>query len=373
MPQNGRTALSVDSLVKRFGTETAVDGVSLEVATGEFFALLGPSGCGKTTTLRVVAGLESPTAGAVRLAGSEVTDVPTSQRNVNMVFQDLVLFPHMSVRENVAYGLKRDGVPADERRERVDEMLSLVQLREYDSTDPMDLSGGQQQRVALARALASSPDVLLLDEPLSSLDRQLRQEMQVELQRIQAETGATFLYVTHDQDSAMSMADRLAIMRDGAVVEVGSPDAVYEHPSSAFAARFLGDAAILSGTVVDASTGRVSIPALDTTVSVGSGRAGRDGTPSAAEPVGDGGDEGEQLAERANGDSVTVVVRPENVQLGGPVDGRVVARSFKGFYDEYEIEVADRRIKIRDDVASPPAVGSEIGLTVTAGSIVDSS
>ncbi len=371
MSQGGQTALSVDSLVKQFGTETAVDGVSFEIAAGEFFALLGPSGCGKTTTLRIIAGLESPTAGEIRLAGTPVTDASASQRDVNMVFQDLVLFPHMNVRENVAYGLKRDGVPADERRDRVERMLELVQLQEYDNTDPTDLSGGQQQRVALARALANEPDVLLLDEPLSSLDRQLRQEMQVELQRIQAQTDATFLYVTHDQDSAMSMADRLAIMRDGAVIEVGPPDTVYEQPSSAFAARFLGDATIFSGTVADASTGRVSIPVLDTTVSVATGRGGREDAPSATEPVRDGGSGGEPLAGRSDGEAVAVVVRPEDVRLGGPIDGQVVARSFKGFYDEYEVDIAGRRIQVRDDVTNPPTVGNEVGLTMTAGSVVD--
>ena len=359
-------ALAVRGLVKRFGGATAVDGVSLELAEGEFFALLGPSGCGKTTTLRSVAGLETPTEGTVRLAGRDVTGVPASQRNVNMVFQDLVLFPHMSVRENVAYGLERAGVPGPEQERRVEEFLSLVELDGYGDRSPGDLSGGQQQRVALARALVNEPDVLLLDEPLSSLDRQLRREMQVELQRIQAETGTTFLYVTHDQDSAMSMADRLAIMREGRVVEVGRPAEVYRAPSSPFAARFLGDATVLEATVADPAAGLVAVPALDATVPVGPGGGAAAGTRA----VGDGGATG-GLEGRAADEPVAAVVRPEDVSLGGEVAGEVVARSFKGFYEEYEVAVGGTRLRVRDEVADPPAVGDGVGLDVTVATVVD--
>ena len=257
--------LRTDGLSKRFDGTTAVSDLSLSIAAGEFFSLVGPSGCGKTTTLRMLAGLDSPTAGRVELDGRDVTGCPAQDRDTNLVFQDLVLFPHMTVAANVGYGLARDGVPRAEREERVAGMLSTVGLADFGERDPTDLSGGQRQRVALARALVNEPAVLLLDEPLSSLDRTLRTEMQTELRRIQRDVGTTFLYVTHDQESAMSMSDRLAVMRDGRVVERGPPEALYTRPRTAFVADFLGDANLLSASVRERRTDHVTVAACVTT------------------------------------------------------------------------------------------------------------
>ena len=225
---------------KSYGDVVAVDGVDLEIASGEFFTLLGPSGSGKTTTLRLIAGFERPDAGRIELAGRDVTGRPPYLRDVNTVFQDYALFPHMTVGENVAYGLRVKGVPRAERRKRVDEVLNVVRLPGLGDRKPAQLSGGQRQRVALARALVNHPQVLLLDEPLGALDLKLRQEMQTELKRIQEEVGITFLYVTHDQDEALTMSDRLAVFNLGRIEQLGSPAEVYERPANAFVAGFVG-------------------------------------------------------------------------------------------------------------------------------------
>jgi putative spermidine/putrescine transport system ATP-binding protein len=228
---------------KAYGAVVAVGGVDLEIAPGEFFTLLGPSGSGKTTTLRLIAGFERPDAGRVELHGRDVTRVPPYERDVNTVFQDYALFPHMNVAENVAYGLRVKGVSRRERRGRVEEVLRIVRLPGLGDRKPVQLSGGQRQRVALARALVNSPRVLLLDEPLGALDLKLRQEMQVELRRIQrevSEVGMTFVYVTHDQEEALTMSDRLAVFNEGRIEQVGTPAEVYERPATEFVAGFIG-------------------------------------------------------------------------------------------------------------------------------------
>ena len=228
---------------KAYGDVVAVDGVDLAIASGEFFTLLGPSGSGKTTTLRLIAGFERPDEGRIELAGRDVTGRPPYLRDVNTVFQDYALFPHMTVAENVGYGLRVRGVPRRERRLQVDEILKVVQLPGLGDRKPIQLSGGQRQRVALARALVNHPQVLLLDEPLGALDLKLRQEMQIELKRIQRavrEVGITFVYVTHDQEEALTMSDRLAVFNDGRIEQIGTPAAVYERPENAFVAGFVG-------------------------------------------------------------------------------------------------------------------------------------
>jgi spermidine/putrescine transport system ATP-binding protein len=239
----------LDRVTKRFHDVVAVDDLSLEIVRGEFFSMLGPSGCGKTTTLRMIGGFEEPTAGAVWLGETDVTDLPPFKRHVNTVFQTYALFPHLTVFENIAFGLRRRKVGQDEIRRRVSEMLDLVELPGYEKRRPAQLSGGQQQRVALARALINRPRVLLLDEPLGALDLKLRKQMQLFLKALQHEIGITFVYVTHDQEEAMTMSDRIAVMRNGRIDQVGPPEEVYERPATAFVAGFLGASNLLEGTV----------------------------------------------------------------------------------------------------------------------------
>ena len=240
---------------RHFGEVKAVDRVDLDILDGEFFTLLGPSGSGKTTCLRMIAGFDQPTSGSLQLHGREVAGLPPYQRDVNTVFQDYALFPHMSVGENVAYGLMIKKVPKAERQRRVDEMLELVRLPGLAGRRPSQLSGGQRQRVALARALVNHPRVLLLDEPLGALDLKLRQQMQIELKSIQKRVGITFVFVTHDQEEALTMSDRIAVFNRGRIEQVGSPAQVYEHPNSAFVAGFVGVSNLVSGAVAQAVTG----------------------------------------------------------------------------------------------------------------------
>jgi len=256
-------AIELAGVVKEFQTRreviTAVRWLDFAIREGEFFSLLGPSGCGKTTTMRMVAGFEEPTQGAIRLHGSDVTGVPPNRRDVNMVFQSYALFPHMNVFENVAFGLRRKRVTKDEITRRVNEMLEIVDLAGHGQRRPRELSGGQQQRVALARALVNRPRALLLDEPLGALDLKLRQAMQVELKRIQREVGITFVYVTHDQGEALTMSDRIAVMNDGAVEHLGTPREIYEHPRTRFVAGFIGTSNLLTGTVTRVDAGQAII------------------------------------------------------------------------------------------------------------------
>ena len=242
-------AVEIDGVTKRFGEVTAVDSLDLAIGDGEFFALLGPSGCGKTTTLRMIAGLDFPSEGRLRIFGEDVGTLPPNKRPVNTVFQNYALFPHMSITDNVGFGLRMQKVSRDEIGTRVAEALELVQLGDMGRRRPDQLSGGQQQRVALARALVNRPKVLLLDEPLGALDLKLRQGMQVELKSLQREVGITFVFVTHDQEEALTMSDRVAILDQGRLLQVGTPEEVYERPANRFVADFIGRANLLEATV----------------------------------------------------------------------------------------------------------------------------
>ena len=247
MTEAGRAAITLRELRKEFGSVVAVDGIDLDVADGEFFAVLGPSGSGKTTVLRMIAGFETPTSGVIELSGADATRTPPFRRNVNTVFQDYALFPHMSVTQNVAYGLRVKGVAKPERERRVGEALEMVRLAGMGDRRPTQLSGGQRQRVALARALVNRPRVLLLDEPLGALDLKLREQMQVELKSIQREVGITFVFVTHDQDEALTLCDRLAVMNAGRLEQVGPASEVYEAPATRFVAEFVGSSNVIDG------------------------------------------------------------------------------------------------------------------------------
>jgi len=255
-PVPAGTAVSLRGVTKRFGDVTAVAGVDLDIAEGEFFSMLGPSGSGKTTMLRMIAGFELPTDGTVLLKGRDVTRLPPFDRDVNTVFQDYALFPHMSVAENIAYGLRVRRVPRAERTQRVEAALASVRLDDFGARRPHQLSGGQRQRVALARALVNRPAVLLLDEPLGALDLKLREEMQVELKAIQQQVGITFIFVTHDQQEALTMSDRIAVFADGRIEQVGSPTEIYERPRTRFVASFVGTSNVLTPEIARALVGR---------------------------------------------------------------------------------------------------------------------
>jgi len=249
------SAIRFDKVSRHFGDVKAVDQTDLEIQDGEFFSMLGPSGSGKTTCLRMIAGFDNPTSGKIYLYGTEVSNLPPFARDVNTVFQDYALFPHMTIDENIAYGLMIKGIPKPERIKRVDEMLDLVQLPGFGYRKPSQLSGGQRQRVALARALINHPKVLLLDEPLGALDLKLRQQMQIELKSIQKSVGITFIFVTHDQEEALTMSDRIAVFNEGHIEQVGSPSDVYEKPASPFVAGFVGTSNLISGPIAKQITG----------------------------------------------------------------------------------------------------------------------
>ncbi|WP_323172715.1 ABC transporter ATP-binding protein [Natrialba sp. PRR66] len=262
------SGISLAGVTKRYpGGVLAVKGVDIDIESGEFVTLVGPSGCGKTTTLRTIAGFETPTDGSIRIDGENVTDAPPYERDTGMVFQDFALFPHMTIHENIAYGMEAAGEYTDEEIDaRVEEMLELVELPGVGDRTPDQLSGGQQQRIALARALAPRPKALLLDEPLASLDKQLREQMQVELRRIQQEIGITTVFVTHNQEEALTMSDRLAVMNDGKFEQVGPPEDVYNDPDSRFVADFLGTANIFDGSVTAIEDGYATVDCADVTV-----------------------------------------------------------------------------------------------------------
>jgi spermidine/putrescine transport system ATP-binding protein len=302
------------SVRKEFGDVTAVDGVDFTIDRGEFFSLVGPSGCGKTTTLRMISGFEAATSGEIRLDGFDTTGVPPDERDTNLVFQHLSLFPHMSVGRNVGYGLKKAGVDRETREQRIQEYLALVDLDGFEERTPGELSGGQQQRVALARALVNEPSVLLLDEPLSSLDRKLRKQMQVELRTIHEKTQGAFFYVTHDQEVAMTLSDRIAVMNDGRIEQIGPPEEIYRNPASEFVADFIGDTNLFSGTAYQENG--------TTTVEI------------------DGGDLTFTTSTPVDGD-VTVSIRPEDFDHttdAGLFEGTVVERYFQGDQTNYVID-----------------------------------
>jgi putative spermidine/putrescine transport system ATP-binding protein len=255
VPTNPAPAVRLANVSRHFGEVRALDNIDLDILDGEFFSLLGPSGSGKTTTLRLIAGFDHPTTGKIELQGQDVTKLPPYERDVNTVFQDYALFPHMTVGQNVAYGLMIKRVPKPDRQKRVEEILELVQLPGMVGRKPGQLSGGQRQRVALARALINHPRVLLLDEPLGALDLKLRQQMQIELKAIQQRVGITFVFVTHDQEEALTMSDRLAVFNHGHIEQIGSPAEVYEHPSTSFVAGFVGVSNLVSGPIAKAITG----------------------------------------------------------------------------------------------------------------------
>ena len=283
--------------------EAVLDNISLEISKGEFITLLGSSGCGKTTTLRIIAGLEQPDAGSVWLDGREVTGLEPNQRDVNTVFQNYALFPHMNVAENIGYGLKLKKVPKSEIRKKVSQMLELVQLEGYEKRKPSELSGGQKQRVAIARALVNNPKVLLLDEPLGALDLQLRRAMQIELKHLQKKLGITFIYITHDQEEAINMSDRIAVMRDGRIEQIGTPDEIYNRPKTSYVATFVGNANILHGVAE-------SIQGENAIVKIGNDRVIVKLETSQQ-------DTGDTRAKQylAAGEKVTLAVRSENILL----------------------------------------------------------
>ena len=283
--------------------EAVLDNISLEISKGEFITLLGSSGCGKTTTLRIIAGLEQPDAGSVWLDGREVTGLEPNQRDVNTVFQNYALFPHMNVAENIGYGLKLKKVPKSEIRKKVSQMLELVQLEGYEKRKPSELSGGQKQRVAIARALVNNPKILLLDEPLGALDLQLRRAMQIELKHLQKKLGITFIYITHDQEEAINMSDRIAVMRDGRIEQIGTPDEIYNHPKTSYVATFVGNANILHGVAE-------SIQGENAIVKIGNDRVIVKLETSQQ-------DTGDTRAKQylAAGEKVTLAVRSENILL----------------------------------------------------------
>ena len=252
---DGTPEIRLTDLTKHFREVRAVDRITMDFRSGEFFSMLGPSGCGKTTTLRMIGGFELPTAGRIELRGRDVTMDPPDKRPVNMVFQNYALFPHLDVHENIAFGLRRKGVEKADAKRRVGEALDLVHLGGYDKRKPNQLSGGQQQRVALARALVNRPNVLLLDEPLGALDLKLRKALQIELKRVQTEVGITFVYVTHDQEEALTMSDRIAVMRAGKVEQLGTPEELYERPRTRFVADFIGTSNLLTGAIESITNG----------------------------------------------------------------------------------------------------------------------
>lgn len=249
------TILKLEKITKKFGSTDILREISLEIHKGEFITLLGSSGCGKTTTIRIIAGLEMPDSGQVYLDGKDVTLLEPNRRNVNTVFQNYALFPHMDVAANVAYGLKLKKVAKGDIEERVAKVLDLVQLNGYEKRMPSELSGGQKQRVAIARAVVNNPEVLLLDEPLGALDLQLRRQMQTELKRLQKQLGITFIYITHDQEEAMNMSDRIVVMKDGKFEQIGTPDEIYDAPKTSYVASFVGTANLISGTLTEAADG----------------------------------------------------------------------------------------------------------------------
>jgi spermidine/putrescine transport system ATP-binding protein len=340
----------LEGVTKRFDDVVAVDDLSVGVESGSFFALLGPSGCGKTTTLRMIGGFEQPTEGHIFLGEREVSGLPAYKRDVNTVFQSYALFPHLSVFENVAFGLRRKAVRGDTLRGRVEAMLKIVGLEGMGKRKPRQLSGGQQQRVALARALVNKPQVLLLDEPLGALDLKLRKQMQLELKAIQHDVGITFIHVTHDQEEAMTMADQIAVMNQGRIEQLGTPTELYETPATAYVASFLGASNLIAGTVSGADTVQLqSGPEVRVPLEVLAGRTG----------------------------AVAVGIRPEKIELGNgqpnALDGTVVEQAYVGVATQYIVDTACGRLTVYRQNASPGLNGAAPGERLTLSWSPDSS
>jgi spermidine/putrescine transport system ATP-binding protein len=349
MPE-GSVAIAIEGVTKRFGKVEAVHDVTLEILDGEFFALLGPSGCGKTTTLRMIAGFEIPDEGRIVLQGQEVTSVSANRRPVNMVFQHYALFPHLSIYDNVAFGLKVKRVPRADHPKRVHEMLRVVELEGLERRRIRQLSGGQQQRVALARALVNLPTALLLDEPLGALDVKLRKQMQLLLKRIQVELGTTFVHVTHDQEEALAMSDRIAVMNGGRVEQVGSPREIYEHPETPFVADFIGSLNALELTVEELVGGYAVM------------RLGEE--ERLVVPVDSG---------ASTGASIRVAVRPERVQINGQpfeggsrLHGTIAEVVYLGMYTQFHVDTDAGRVishRFADESLSAIGPGSRVSLS----------
>ncbi|MGH6806803.1 MAG: ABC transporter ATP-binding protein [Ensifer adhaerens] len=346
-------AIAVRSVIKEFGLFRAVDQVTLNIEPNEFFTLLGPSGCGKTTLLRMLAGFETPSGGNILLDNREISCLLPNERPINTVFQNYALFPHLTVAENIGFGLKMLGRPRGEIAPVVEEMLRLVRLEGAGDRPVTKLSGGQRQRVALARALVNQPSALLLDEPLSALDLKLRQSMQIELKRLQAETGITFVFVTHDQEEALTMSDRIAVMSKGRVLQVGSAHDIYEHPADRFVAGFIGETNFLEGAISTAK-GRIAEVRLKSGAVV-----------AAAMP-----------ADCQADGNVTIVVRPEHLQItateGAMLSATVETVVYFGTDSHVHLRLADGtpvivRQQNRRDGTMPPTIGSQVGLSVPDG------
>ena len=324
----GQAYLQIRDVVKDFGGVKAVNHVSLDIQKGEIFALLGSSGCGKTTLLRMLGGFDLPTSGSIVLDGKDLSKLPPYERPINMMFQSYALFPHLSVWDNIAFGLRRDGMPGDVVAQRVEEMLKLVQLSKLAKRKPHQMSGGQQQRVALARSLAKRPNLLLLDEPLGALDKKLREETQLELVNIIEEVGVTCVMVTHDQEEAMTMASRIAIMSEGRLLQVGAPGEIYETPSTRFVADFIGNVNLIDGTLAEDHPDHVVIRCQDMTHYVGHGITGHQGM------------------------DVSVALRPEKIRLSrqepagqhNKVQGKVRDLSYFGSYTVYHLQLASGQV-----------------------------
>lgn len=354
-------AIEVEGVTKRFDQAEqavlALDDVSVRIRENEFFTLLGPSGCGKTTLLRMIAGFEHPTSGAIRLHGEDISHLPPFKRPVNTVFQSYALFPHMTVAQNIGFGLEMLGRPRAETESTVAEMLRLVRMEDLARRRTSQISGGQQQRVALARALAPRPKVLLLDEPLSALDYKLRKDMQVELKRLQNETGITFVFVTHDQEEALTMSDRLAVMNNGRILQTGPPRTIYDHPDERFVADFIGNINFLTGETVAAN-------GSDAEIRLTSGPVLTARLPKGMSP--------------APGTRITAAIRPEHVRLVAPGDGALAAKVesivYFGTDSHFHLMLEDgarftARVQSAAGAGPPAAEGERVGVAITPGSV----
>ena len=328
--------IQFQNVTKRFGEFTAIDNLSLDIFEKEFFALLGPSGCGKTTMMRMLAGFETPTEGHILLGGQDIDPIPPNKRAVNMMFQSYALFPHLSVWENIAFGLRRDNMPKHDLEDRVEEMLRLTRLEQFARRKPHQISGGQRQRVALARSLAKAPKLLLLDEPLGALDKKLRQDTQFELMDIQEKTGTTFVIVTHDQEEAMTVASRVAVMDHGRIIQVDTPDAIYENPNSRYVADFIGEVNLFEGKVTRSDAGNIAL-------SIAEGAPEIIATSEALPP----------------GSEACIAIRPEKVRVSGeaPENGGNVMQgvvediAYLGNVSTYYVKIASGQI-IKAQVAN---------------------